>query len=92
LLVSNGASNMQALWFQVVTAGGAFLGCFVTNQFGDSISVYLLPFTAGGFVYIATTQIIPDLMRGPTSLVQTLKEVLHCTAAIAYLASPGRSA
>ena len=77
LLVSGGASSAQALGFQIVTAIFAFAGTGVVFLFGDlsvAAAAYLLPFTAGGFIYIATVQVIPGLME-ETSFKQTIKEV-----------------
>ena len=36
---------------------------------------WALPFTAGGFIYIATVSIIPDLLTD-TSFWQSVKEIL----------------
>jgi zinc transporter 7 len=41
---------------------GAFAGCIVSllaGGVGDAVSVYILPFTAGGFIYIATVSVLP---------------------------------
>lgn len=67
----------KAKCLQLLTALGAFTGCVVSllaGGIGDSVSVYILPFTAGGFIYIATVSVIPELLEGAT-LKQSLKEV-----------------
>lgn len=35
----------------------------------------MLPFTAGGFIYIATVSVIPELLEG-SSFKQSLKEIV----------------
>lgn len=37
-------------------------------------SSWVLPFTAGGFIYIATVSVIPELLTG-SSLWQSVKEI-----------------
>ena len=47
---------------QLVTAIGAFAGCIcglLAEGLGTAASSWILPFTAGGFVYIATVSVIP---------------------------------
>lgn len=42
---------------------------------GDAATKWVLPFTAGGFIYIATVSVIPELLED-TSPKQTVKEIL----------------
>jgi zinc transporter 7 len=44
-------------------------------------SVWILPFTAGGFIYIATVSVIPELLEDST-LWQSLCEVLAFVAGV----------
>ena len=41
---------------------------------GDAAVAWILPFTAGGFIYIATVSVIPELLED-TKLVQSIKEI-----------------
>jgi zinc transporter 7 len=36
---------------------------------------WVLPFTAGGFIYIATVSIIPELLEGESTMGQSLREI-----------------
>ena len=58
---------------------GALTGCVASLLAqGDSLSgssSFILPFTAGGFIYIATVSVIPELLEG-SSLKQTVMEVV----------------
>ena len=40
----------------------------------ENTNTWILPFTAGGFIYIATVSVIPELL-GDTKLSQSLKEM-----------------
>lgn len=42
---------------------------------GDFATKWILPFTAGGFIYIATVSVIPELLTA-TKLWQSVKEIL----------------
>nr|BAP46896.1 solute carrier family 39 member 7-2 [Cyprinus carpio] len=43
---------------------------------GAAATAWILPFTAGGFVYIATVTVLPELLVGRSSLWQSLLEIL----------------
>ena len=63
---------------QLLTALGAVAGCLVSlvvGGVGNGVSIYVMPFTAGGFIYIATVSVIPELLEG-SSFVQSSKEIL----------------
>ena len=66
ILVNGGLSIRRALLFNLMAALMAFLGAIVTLLIGSRISnygVYLLPVTAGGFIYIAGPDLIPELQQ-----------------------------
>lgn len=66
ILVYGGFSKLKALLFNFLCALtavlGALLGYFLAI-FTDNISLFLIPFTAGGFIYIAASDLIPELHR-----------------------------
>ena len=68
ILVYGGLSKKRALFFNFVCAStavfGALLGYFLSNIIVN-FSIYLLPFVAGGFIYIASSDLIPELHRDP---------------------------
>ena len=51
-----------------------FLFSNVGGDYGSS--GIILPFTAGGFIYIATVSVIPDLLEGASSFKQSIMEIL----------------
>ena len=50
----------------------------------EAAQVYTLPFTAGGFIYIATVSVIPELLQGAT-LKQSVAEILALLFGVAMM-------
>ena len=66
------------MMLQFSTAIGAMLGTIaslLTEGIGDAAIAWILPFTAGGFIYIATVSVIPELLA-ESKLGQTIKEIV----------------
>lgn len=64
VLLHSGMSVPRALWYNFVSAITAFLGVFVTFIIGAQVAdfaLYMLPIAAGGFIYIAGSDLIPEL-------------------------------
>jgi len=81
ILVYGGLERRKALAFNFVSAVTAILGALITYflSFAQSLEVYLVPFAAGGFIYIAATDLIPELhkkSRGGESIVQLVVLIL----------------
>ncbi|XP_012229820.1 zinc transporter Slc39a7 [Linepithema humile] len=77
ILIQSGYSKRKAMMLQLVTAVGALLGTFVSllaEGMGDFATKWILPFTAGGFIYIATVSVIPELLTA-TKFWQSFKEI-----------------
>ena len=78
VLVHGGLSQKKALVFNFCSALVAILGAIFVLSFGAKISGFpqmLVPFTAGGFIYIAGSDLIPELHKEVNlkkSLVQLL--------------------
>lgn len=66
VLIYSGMSVTKALFINFLVALGALLGLIISLLLGSifvGYSLYLLPFTAGGFIYIATSDLIPELHK-----------------------------
>ncbi|HLC36817.1 MAG TPA: ZIP family metal transporter [archaeon] len=66
VLIQGGFTKNKALKFNFLTALTAFLGAGITLLISSSfenLEQILLPFTAGGFIYIAGSDLIPELHR-----------------------------
>lgn len=66
VLIHAGYSRAKALFFNFLTALTAVLGAGFALLIGSQIENFaaiVLPFTAGGFIYIATADLIPELKK-----------------------------
>lgn len=66
LLIHGGFSKKKALLYNFASASMAFLGAIfvlVASAYTESAELFLVPFAAGGFIYIATADIIPELHK-----------------------------
>lgn len=66
ILVYSGFSTRKALWYNLFSALSAFVGAVLIFALGPQLQnflVYILPLTAGGFLYIAGSDLIPELHR-----------------------------
>merc|ERR1712176_16333 len=88
ILVQSGASKERAMMLQLVTAMGAMMGTVVGLLLGGTFGAVsiILPFTAGGFIYIATVGVIPEILANEkASVAQNLKEVAAMLTGIALM-------
>ncbi|MEK6970977.1 MAG: ZIP family metal transporter [archaeon] len=66
VLVHGGFSSKEALVLNLVTAGSAIAGAvlvFVIGVWITPVSIWLVPFAAGAFIYIAGSDLIPELHK-----------------------------
>lgn len=81
ILLQSGVSRRNAMLLQLTTALGAVAGTaislFAQNSTGALATQWILPFTAGGFIYIALVSVIPELLdEEKPSFLQTILQVL----------------
>lgn len=68
IMVHAGLKPRRALLLNLGTALTAVLGAVITLALSEtvaSIESFLIPITAGGFIYIASTDLIPELHKEP---------------------------
>ena len=78
VLIYAGYSVKRALLFNFLSALGSVLGALIVlilNQKVDGLMTVLLPLTAGGFIYIASSDLIPEL-RKEIKISESLKQLL----------------
>jgi zinc and cadmium transporter len=66
VLLHAGLGRRRALWYNFLCALAAVVGAVATLAFGsggEALVDPLIPFTAGGFLYIAGSDLIPELKR-----------------------------
>ncbi len=67
ILLRAGYSRRRALTLNLMSAGGGVLGALlmlVASQSLPNVLPYVLSFAAGSFMYVAMSDLIPDLHRG----------------------------
>ena len=78
VLIYGGFTKSKALFYNLMAALGAVIGAVLMLVIGWYVShlhVFLVPFTAGGFIYVAGTDLIPELqkeVRASVSVVQMI--------------------
>ncbi|MBI2146977.1 ZIP family metal transporter [Candidatus Woesearchaeota archaeon] len=66
VLIHGGYTKGKALFFNFLTALTAVVGAIIALAVGDatgSMTSFLVPFAAGGFIYIAGSDLIPELHK-----------------------------
>ncbi|MBM3230361.1 ZIP family metal transporter [Candidatus Pacearchaeota archaeon] len=89
VLLHGGFTRKRALWLNFLTALAAVVGAIVTLLVAGRIEGlvhWLLPLAAGGFIYIATADLIPELHKDATTR-RSLGQVLAFILGIAVMAS-----
>ncbi len=89
VLVYGGLSRKKALTFNFISALTAILGAITTYflAYLQNIREFLIPFAAGGFIYIAATDLMPELHKkshADESLIQFLT-IVFGIGLMAYL-------
>ncbi|MDD3480712.1 MAG: ZIP family metal transporter [Patescibacteria group bacterium] len=68
VLIHGGYSRAKALLWNFASAltavAGTIVGYFLLNL-NETLSLFLLPFAAGGFIYIAMSDLVPELHKEP---------------------------
>uniref|UniRef100_A0A3Q3W0U4 Zinc transporter SLC39A7 n=1 Tax=Mola mola TaxID=94237 RepID=A0A3Q3W0U4_MOLML len=88
ILIQSGCTKRKAIFLQLLTAIGALAGttCSLLAQgVGTAATGWILPFTAGGFVYIATVTVLPELLAGRSSFGQSVMEILALLFGVAMM-------
>ncbi|KAL3115535.1 hypothetical protein niasHT_018168 [Heterodera trifolii] len=91
ILVQAGFSKWKAMLIQLLTALGALAGCVLSLWHVDAAALaeaaeqsWAIPFTAGGFIYIGTVSMIPDLLEKST-VCQSVKEICALLLGLAMM-------
>lgn len=98
ILLKSGFSKRRAMMAQFTTAVGAYIGtcigiaieelAFRLDAHHHGWSELIIPVTAGGFLYIATVGVIPELLESThTSKLQPVKELTAMIFGMAVMAT-----
>lgn len=66
ILLKAGFSNKKAIFYNFISAFTALLGTLITLFAGkivENFSIYILPVAAGGFIYLATSSLFPEILK-----------------------------
>jgi zinc and cadmium transporter len=89
VLLHAGYGRAKALWYNFISAlaavGGAIAGLAVGGV-NEQFALWLLPVTGGGFIYIALSDIVPELHKD-SRLSRGVIQVASICAGIAFMTS-----
>jgi len=87
VLVHGGFTRAKALLFNFLTAITSVVGAFIGIIFAKSVenfTMILIPFAAGGFIYIFASDLIPELHKEP-KLVKSLLSFGFFVLGVAFM-------
>lgn len=87
VLIHGGFSKAKALMLNFATALTAVLGVVVALLIGsyvENLTIFLIPFAAGGFIYIASADLIPE-MHKTVKISRSLLQFLFFTLGIGVM-------
>ena len=91
VLLHAGYDKKRALWLNFLSALCAVFGviiAFVLGEMGEGFAIWILPIAAGGFIYIAVADLIPELQKTKEiaySILQIIAVVLGVLAMLALI-------
>jgi zinc and cadmium transporter len=71
ILLHAGYSRAKALWLNFLSASTSILGVIVVIFLGnltELLAIWLLPVAAGGFIYVAMSDLVPELHKRDSTL------------------------
>lgn len=86
VLLHAGYAKARALWFNFLSALFAILGAIVALVLGEvaeSLTRFLLPVAAGGFIYIALSDLIPELHKMKSARQSVIQLIAICVGVAA---------
>ncbi len=86
VLLKAGYSRKKVLWFNVLSACAALAGALLTYLIGPSIAAYLpilLAVTAGFFIYIALSDLVPEIHAWGTKKLAVIESILLILGVVA---------
>ncbi len=75
ILIFSGLSRAQAILFNLGSAGAAYLGAiatYIAAERIESFTVPLIAITAGSFIFISLSELVPELVHKQNSGIKTV--------------------
>jgi zinc and cadmium transporter len=89
ILVHSGYSRKKALLFNFLSAATAIIGAVFVLLIGEAnasaIITFIVPFTLGGFVYVALSDLVPELHK-EVKPIKSLLQLCFFVLGIALMA------
>jgi zinc and cadmium transporter len=85
VLIHGGFDKRKAVWFNFLTALTAILGAVIAFVVGAALEGFiplLIPFAAGNFIYIAGSDLIPELRRDEPDVEKATLQVSSITLGV----------
>ena len=90
ILLHGGFSKSKALFLNFVTALSAVLGAIISFLLASRVEgslIFLIPFAAGNFLYIAGSDLIPELNKSEFTIWKSILQLLTIILGILVMAS-----
>jgi zinc and cadmium transporter len=77
IMIHAGVKVKKALWLNFLSALGSVAGVLLVLIFNiDKISEILAAITAGGFIYLAASDLIPEMHRHDTKISDSITQLV----------------
>lgn len=89
VLLHSGYTKSRALWLNFLSALSAFVGLLISLTLGgagENFILFILPMAAGGFIYIAVADLIPELHKTKEAKHSMLQIVAVLAGVMAMIA------
>ena len=88
VLIHGGFTKKKALWFNFLTALTAILGTLIALGIGSALEGFiplLISFAAGNFIYIAGSDLIPELHKNEPNPKESALQVASIALGVAIM-------
>ncbi|CAF3498660.1 unnamed protein product [Rotaria socialis] len=86
ILLRSGFDRWEATKAQLVTGLGGILGASMALYYSNSVhsTLWVLPFTSGGFLYVALVKTVPDLLK-ENDLIHSCRQFIGILAGLCLI-------
>jgi len=88
VLIHGGFAKKKAVWFNFLTALTAIAGAVIAFVLGTTLEGFtplLIPFAAGNFIYIAGSDLIPELRKDEPDLKKSALQIISITLGVVMM-------
>lgn len=85
IMIHHGVSVKKTVFYNFITSLTSFLGVLTIFLFNYDFSSYIIPITAGGFIYLAATDLIPELHRHDAKIGQSIIQLVFILLGITLM-------